>query len=227
MNETFYDILFVAGPGAFSNASLLDELLDGIFKNPLAPFETMDLKGKYLFKDKADKVKAMEILQKKGDQSVDLRTNVPYKLTVSLTKNNINCTVYMTFNSAYLNNKAIILSFRDYLDSIWNLLQEKEYAAANAYTEYKDTLLQAGISQVSGIFNFHVGWLHWLSPKAYLDRYSKEDLMAAPFYKTKEMPDGSLFLQSYNDPKDYLQSGTLEIIRTLSNYLLIKRKAIN
>lgn len=227
MNETFYDILFVAGAGAFSEASSLNELLDTIFKNPLAPFETMDLKGKYLFKEKSDKAKTMETLQKKGDQSVDLRATVPHKLTLSLTKNNINCTVYLTFNSAYLDSETAISSFRDYLDSIWYLLQEKEYAAVNADTEYKDTLLQAGIPQVSGIFNFHVGWLHWLSPKAYEDRYNKEDLLTAPFYKTEELPGGSLFLQSYNHPKDYLQSGTLEKIRTITNYLIEKRKAIN
>lgn len=224
MSETLYDILFVAGPDAFSEASSLNGLLDKIFNNPLASFEAMDLKGKYVFKDAADRSKVSAALQKKGDQSIQLKATAPNKLVAILKKNDLNCTVYFTFSSAFLDGVITGSALKEYLGSLWELLPSKLYAAAKADTQYRDVMTEASIQQVIGIFNFHVSWLHWLSPAAYSEYYAKEDLLAAPFNKTEELNDGSLFLQSYQQPGDYLQPGTLENIGTITNYLNEKRK---
>ncbi|HYF32565.1 MAG TPA: hypothetical protein VD993_15680 [Chitinophagaceae bacterium] len=219
MNETLYNILFVAGRDAFDNTAAVTDLVNKVFSNPLASFETMDLKGKYVFKDSADALKVVATLQKKGQQSIQLRATTPHKLVAILKKNDLNCTVYFTFSSAFVGANISDASLKEYLTSVWFALPSRQYGAASDDTQYGDTLSQAGILQVIGIFDFNVNWLHWLSQPAYSEWYKKENLQGAPFYKIEELSDGSLLLQSYPHPGDYRNTETLEKIKSIEQYL--------
>ncbi len=226
-SRKFFNINYIASPEAYQDEHALQALLEQLRNIPIAPLARMDLKSEFEFKDAVDFAVLRELLLKNGQRAIEIRSDEPLRFRVSMGKFRTRCTLVLTFSTDHVPEHITAEALIDFLRALWRKLPMALQASAKADTEYSDVMMSNGMPGLIDIFDFFISWLHWLSPAAYQRWYERGVLLGAPVFKAEEQSDGTIFLQAYPGPFDYLDVATIERMMVISTYLHESKKGMN
>jgi hypothetical protein len=197
--------------------SPVTEVLTKLEANPFVTFQEMDLNNALKLQP-YDRKKALVTLKRGKEPSVELSAKEPFSFKGSINRGDWRNTVLLRMANSQLKKVELPILF-NYLKEIAELFPKFLFAEIKPDMQIADYYNENDLEWLPACFGNFLNWYHLLSPLAYAPYYTREELLAVPAHRVRELDNGWIEIISYADPLSYDQPQTRERIIEMTGYL--------
>jgi hypothetical protein len=193
------------------------ELLEKLEINPFVRFEEMELNYQPK-KQPYNRGKALSILKKGKEASVELSSSEPYKVRATITRGDWRNSVMLAFPNKHL-RELDLNELRNYIADTAPLFPKFTMASSQLDSKIQEFYFSHKLRSVPSSFGDYVGWYSLISPTGYAPYFTREEILAVPSHSARELDNGNIEIIAYADPLSYDQPEVRERIILITEYL--------